>query len=215
MFWSDTRGGYYYLALDGQKTPVDSITSNMGHLLWSGIVPAERAGMVAHRLLSPELFSGWGIRTMSTDDAGFNPIAYHCGTVWPHDNSLAIMGLHSYGFHEEANRLWAAMMDAAQNFPDFRLPEAFAGFDRRVAPFPVEYPTASSPQAWAAAAPLLMLRAAVGAKPNREKQTITINPHFPPWLHQLELTGCLAFGHLFDITVEEGVGVVSDTGPLP
>jgi glycogen debranching enzyme len=164
--------------------------------------------------MGPGLYSGWGIRTMSTADHGFNPISYHCGTVWPHDNSIAVAGLHRYGFHEEANRVMASMLDAAQNFIDFRLPEVFAGYGRSMGPFPVEYPTASSPQAWAAAAPLLMLRAALGARPDREGGGLVIDPHLPGFIHHLKLSGCLVRGRLFDIEVVEGVGtVVASAGP--
>jgi glycogen debranching enzyme len=205
IFWTDKRRGFYHLALDHEKRPVDSITSNLGHLLWSGIVPPERARLLARQLLSPHLFTGWGIRTMSTEDHGFNPIAYHCGTVWPHDNSIAVAGLHRYGFHGEANQVMAATFDAAQSFSDWRLPEAFAGYARDIAPFPVEYPTAASPQAWAAGTPLLMLRAALGAHADPTTRTISLDPHLPPFVHQLRLNGCLAFDRLFDIQLEEGV----------
>ena len=127
VFWTKARGGFYHLALDRDKRAVDSKTSNMGHLLWSGIVPKERAATVAAQLMGPGLFSGWGIRTMSTEDGGFNPISYHCGTVWPHDNSIAVAGLHRYGFHDEANRVMQATIDAAAAFEDW---EAARGLRR-------------------------------------------------------------------------------------
>jgi glycogen debranching enzyme len=215
VYWCEERGGFYCLALDADKRRVDSITSNMGHLLWSGIVPAERARQVAQQLLAPTMFSGWGVRTMSTDDLGFNPIAYHCGTVWPHDNSIAVAGLHRYGFHEEANRIWAAMLDAAQNFIDFRLPEVFAGYGRAIGPFPVEYPTASSPQAWAAGAPLLMLRAALGVRPDQVTRTVAIDPHLPPFVHYLRVSDVFCFDQLYDVEIIEGRGRVLAAGPLP
>jgi glycogen debranching enzyme len=211
-FWTEERGGFYALALDRDKRRVDSVTSNLGHLLWSGIVPEARAARVAELLLSPELFSGWGVRTMSTADGGFNPISYHCGTVWPHDNSIAVAGLHRYGFHQQANTIMAAMVDAAQHFSDFRLPEVFAGYDRHTAPFPIEYPTASSPQAWAAGAPLLMLRAALGVRPDPHSRTLKVDPHLPPFVHQLRLSGCLAFDQLYEIEVVEGRAQVEVTG---
>ena len=204
VFWSKGRGGFYHLALDRDKRPVDSKTSNMGHLLWSGIVPRERARAVVAQLMGPALFSGWGIRTMSTEDRGYNPISYHCGTVWPHDNSIAVAGLHRYGFHAEANLVMEATMDAAAFFEDWRLPEAFAGYSREVGPFPVEYPTAGSPQAWAAAAPLLMLRAALGMEPDMETRTIVTNPHLPSALRELELNGCPAFDRAFQVVVSGG-----------
>ncbi|HEY8740302.1 MAG TPA: glycogen debranching N-terminal domain-containing protein [Candidatus Dormibacteraeota bacterium] len=200
-FWTDARGGYYFLALDGQKQPVDSLTSNIGHLLWSGIVPLERSDAVARQLLSRALFSGWGVRTMAGDDHGFNPISYHCGTVWPHDNSIIVAGLHRYGFHDEANRIMTAIIDAAAEFPDHRLPEVFAGYSRDVGPFPVEYPTASSPQAWAAASSMLMLRASLGLEPDAVTRTVRADPHLPAAATDLEMRGFTAFGRVFDIRV--------------
>jgi glycogen debranching enzyme len=203
-FWTEARGGYYHLALDGRKQPVDSMTSNMGHLLWSGIVPSERAEAVARQLLSPALFSGWGIRTMAADDAGYNPISYHCGTVWPHDNSIAVAGLHRYGFHAEANRVMVAMLDAAAEFPYHRLPEVFAGYSRDAGPFPVEYPTASSPQAWACASSMLMLRAALGLEPDAATRSVRADPHLPDAATDLCMTGFTAFGRAFDLSVSGG-----------
>jgi glycogen debranching enzyme len=156
-FWIEERG-FYALALDGDKRRVDSITSNIGHLLWSGIVDAEPAERLAAHLLGDELFSGWGVRTMSSGDAGYNPIAYHDGTVWPHDCSLIAQGLAAYGHRAEAERIAVALIEAADRF-DGRLPEVFAGYPRALTEAPVEYPTASRPQAWAAGAPLLLARA--------------------------------------------------------
>jgi glycogen debranching enzyme len=213
-FWSDARGGYYHLALDGQKAPVDSMTSNMGHLLWSGIVPTERAAAVAAHLVSRALFSGWGIRTMASDDAGFNPISYHCGTVWPHDNSIAVAGLHRYGFHAEANRVMTAMIEAAAEFPDHRLPEVFAGYSRDVGPFPVEYPTASSPQAWACGSSMLMLRAALGLEPEVGTRTVRADPHLPAPATELMMRGFTAFDRTFDVRISDGRATVTATaGP--
>ena len=159
-FWCDERG-HYALALDGAKRRVDALTSNIGHLLWSGIVPAHRAVAVAAHLRSRELASGWGIRTMSSADAGYNPIEYHNGTVWPHDTALVAEGLRRSGFRDDASRLVVSLFEAATEF-DHRLPEVFAGFPRSETTIAVEYPTASCPQAWAAAAPLLGLRTLLG-----------------------------------------------------
>ncbi|MDP8943860.1 MAG: amylo-alpha-1,6-glucosidase, partial [Actinomycetota bacterium] len=159
-FWSE-RGGHYVLALDGDKGQVDSATSNMGHLLWSGIVDEPRAQRVASRLMAPDLFSGWGIRTMSSEDAGYNPIEYHNGTVWPHDTGLVAEGLRRYGFREEASAVALAVLRAAEAF-EHRLPEAFAGFPRAETGTPVEYPSACCPQAWATGATLLALRTLLG-----------------------------------------------------
>jgi glycogen debranching enzyme len=159
-FWLDDRG-YFALALDGDKRAVDSLTSNIGHLLWSGIVEEDRAGEVVAHLMGPRLFSGWGIRTMAEGDGGYNPIGYHQGTVWPHDNSLIAAGLRRYGFDEEAATISLAILEAAQYFLG-RLPETFAGYERSLTDYPVEYPTACSPQAWATAAPLFLIRVLLG-----------------------------------------------------
>jgi glycogen debranching enzyme len=160
-FWSSERGGYYVAGLDGDKRPIDTMTSNMGHLLWSGIVPAERTAAIRDHLMSDDMFSGWGVRTMSRTDAGYNPIGYHTGTIWPHDNSIVAMGLARCGYREEANRIAAAQL-AAASFSNYRLPEAFAGYDRRLARFPVPYPTACSPQAWATGAPFTFAKVMLG-----------------------------------------------------
>jgi glycogen debranching enzyme len=159
-FWDDEKG-IYVLALDGEKRRVDSATSNMGHLLWSGIVPEGRAGRVVERLLQDDLWSGWGVRTMSSDDAGYDPIGYHIGSVWPHDTSLVAEGMRRYGYRREATLVARAVVEAGAAFDD-RLPEVFAGFARDVTEMPVWYPGASRPQAWAAGAVLLGLRTMLG-----------------------------------------------------
>ncbi|MHB1786348.1 MAG: amylo-alpha-1,6-glucosidase, partial [Acidimicrobiales bacterium] len=155
-FWDPLRGSYV-LALDAGKQPVDSLTSNVGHLLWSGIVPDDRAQALAELLTGPVMNSGWGVRTMSPLDAGYNPIEYHNGTVWPHDTAIVAEGLRRYGYRSEAAVLAGQLFEAAEAF-DYRLPEVFAGFDRTETLLPIEYPTASRPQAWSSAAPLLGLR---------------------------------------------------------
>lgn len=172
-YWIEARG-HYALALDGEKRQVDAMSSNVGHLLWSGIVPDDRAAMMAKRLMSPEMFTGWGIRTMSANDAGYNPIEYHDGTVWPHDTALVAEGLRRYGHREEASHLALMLVQAAEAF-QYRLPEVFAGFAREETGAPVEYPTASRPQAWAAGAPLMALRTALGL--DVVGGTLRIDPH--------------------------------------
>jgi len=199
-FWIDERGGYYAIALDGDKEKVDSVTSNMGHLMWSGIVSEDRADVVAKQLMSDAMFSGWGVRTMSTQDRGFNPIGYHVGTVWPHDNSLIAFGLTRYGYREEANRIALAQIEAA-SFTGFRLPEAFSGYSRSISRFPVPYPTACSPQAWATAAPLLLLRAMLGLE--ARDGTLTLDPVVPQEIGRVGVTGILAFGSRWNV---EAVG---------
>jgi glycogen debranching enzyme len=159
-FWSTSRR-HYVLALDGDKEQVDSMTSNVGHLLWSGIVDERRAGAMVRRLLREDMFSGWGIRSMSTGDAGYNPLEYHAGTVWPHDTAIAAEGMRRYGFRGEAAKVCKALLDATAEFTN-QLPEVFAGFARDDSAVPVEYPDALKPQSWAAGGPLLALRTLLG-----------------------------------------------------
>lgn len=206
-FWIDDRGGYYAVGLDADKRRIDSMTSNMGHLLWSGIVPQDRAGTVAGRLFSDGMWSGWGVRTMSWDDQGYNPIGYHIGTVWPHDNSIVAAGLARYGLREEANRIATAMLEAAA-FTEFRLPEVFAGYSREEAPFPVRYPTASSPQAWATAAPFLWFRVALGLQP--ETNGLTVDPLVPDALGEVRLKGIHARGKRWDVKAWKTTGSVQE-----
>jgi glycogen debranching enzyme len=184
-FWLEARG-YYALALDEEKRQVDSITSNAGHLLWSGIVPADRAERVAEHLVGDGLFSGWGVRTMADGEGGFNPIRYHNGTVWPHDNSLIAHGLVRYGLREQAARIAFATLEAATYFR-YRLPEVFAGYRRGRTSFPVEYPTASSPQAWATGTPLLLLRVLLGLEPDGEE--LAEDPYFGERIGRIVLKG--------------------------
>ena len=182
-YWMTERE-CFALALDGEKRQVDSITSNIGHLLWSGIVDDERALAVARHLLSEELFSGWGIRTMAAYEQGYNPLGYHTGTVWPHDTSLIAAGLARYGFRAEAARLAIALLEAGEFFR-YRLPEAFAGYRRTRTLFPVEYPTACSPQAWASGAPLLLVTTLMGLRP--ERQGGASEPVLPEGIGHLEV----------------------------
>src|SRR5215469_12823619 len=154
----------FALAIDGDGRVVDSITSNIGHLLWSGIADDDKAAKCVEHLMSEQLFSGWGVRTMATTEGGYNPIGYHVGTVWPFDNSFIAWGLRRYGYRDEAARVGFGILEAAPFFRG-RLPEAFAGYAREVTKFPVEYPTACSPQAWSTGAPLLILRALLGLEP--------------------------------------------------
>ena len=163
-FWLPDRG-YFALALDADKRPVDSCTSNMGHCLWTGIVDDDKAPAVADRLLSDELFTGWGVRTLATDMGAYNPASYHNGSVWPHDNAIVAAGLMRYGFVEQANRIVSGMFDAATRF-DGRLPELFCGFERSRYPEPVSYPASCSPQAWAAATPFSLLRTTLRFDPS-------------------------------------------------
>jgi glycogen debranching enzyme len=162
-FWMPERG-CHAVALDGDKRQIDSMTSNIGHLLWSGLLNDIEAGATAHRLLQDELYSGWGVRTLGAGEAGYNPLGYHTGTVWPHENSLIAAGLARYGHHEQAATIAAAMLSAAPHF-EHRLPEVFAGYPAAVTAVPVAYPTASRPQAWAAGAPLQLLTTLLDLQP--------------------------------------------------
>ncbi|MEU0154136.1 amylo-alpha-1,6-glucosidase [Micromonospora fulviviridis] len=195
-FWIDDRGGFYALGLDGDKHQIDSMTSNMGHLLWSGIVPPDRAAIVARQLMSDELFSGWGVRTTSTAERGYNPIGYHRGTVWPHDNSIIAHGLARYGFRHDANRIIMAMLDAARD-SNYRLPEAFSGYARSFGQAPVPFPTACSPQAWASGAPSLFVRTMLGL--DARDGHLIVNPDIPPQIGRIELTDTHAFGKLWNL----------------
>ncbi len=203
-YWVED-GGYYALALDGEKKQVDSLCSNIGHLLWSGIVPPGRVSAVVDRLLAPDLFSGWGVRTMSTADAAFNPLSYHDGTVWPHDNSLCAWGLARHAQWPEAHRIIRAMIDAAASF-DHGLPEVFAGFVRADTPFPIAYPTAARPQAWAAGTPVLLVQLLLGLQPDRRGHRLeSVAPlELPAWVGGLRLSGVHAFDRKWDVHVEDG-----------
>jgi len=182
-FWIPEKQ-FFALALDGKKRQVDSLTSNVGHLLWSGIADADKADACARHLVGARLFSGWGIRTMAEQEGGYNPIGYHIGTVWPFDNSLVALGLRNYGYKKEAARVALANLEAAKYF-DYRFPEAFAGYPRQETHFPVEYPTACSPQAWSAGAPLLFLRTLLGLEPVGDR--LLVDPAVPKQIEWLEL----------------------------
>jgi glycogen debranching enzyme len=162
-FWMPERG-HHALALDGDKRQVDSLTSNIGHLLWSGLLDDREAAATAERLLDEQLYSGWGVRTLGAHEAGYNPLGYHTGTIWPHDNSLIAAGLARYGHHEAAGTIASAILAAAPYF-EHRLPEVFAGFPGPLTSVPVAFPTASRPQAWAAGAPLLLLTTLLDLQP--------------------------------------------------
>ena len=202
-FWLEDRG-FYALGLDREKRQVDSVTSNLGHLLWSGIVPEPRCKAIADLLMEDALWSGWGVRTMAVGEGAYNPLVYHDGTVWPHDNSLIAWGLARSGRSHDAARILRAIVDAATYF-DYRLPEVFAGFARNDTRFPVEYPTASSPQAWAAATPVLLLQVVLGLVPDRAGRVLRSEAQgLPEWLEGTSLTGIHAFGRRWTARVERG-----------
>jgi glycogen debranching enzyme len=183
-FWLGDRG-YYAFALagpDGDR--VDALSSNIGHLLWSGIVEEDKAGAVVDHLMSPAMYSGWGVRTLAETEGRYNPVGYHVGTVWPYDNSFIAWGLRRYGFNEQAARIASGILDAATFF-EGRLPEAFAGYRRERTKYPVQYPTACSPQAWSTGASFLLLRTLLGLEPAGEN--LVVNPALPEAIGHLEL----------------------------
>jgi glycogen debranching enzyme len=182
-FWVED-GEYFALALDNERKQVDSLTSNNGHLLWSGIIDKAKAKKVAAHLMGPRLFSGWGVRTLAEGEGRYNPIGYHVGTVWPFDCSFIAWGLRRYGFKEEAAQIAAGILDAAEFFAG-RLPEAFGGYERGVTKYPVQYPTACSPQAWSTGAPLLLLRTMLGLEPVGDH--LIVDPELPASIGLLAL----------------------------
>lgn len=194
-FWCDARQ-HPALALDGERRRVDALTSNIGHLLWSGILTPEHARHVARHLLSDELFSGWGIRTLSSGDAPFNPVEYHNGTVWPHDTAIAAEGLRRYGFDREAGIVARSLFDAAGCF-DHRLPELFAGFPRDDTTVAVAYADASCPQAWAAASALLAIRTLLGL--DVADGRLRVSPTFSPGDLTLGIRGLAVRGGRVDV----------------
>jgi glycogen debranching enzyme len=200
--------GWYALGLDAEKRPIDALASNMGHLLWSGIVPPERIAELARRLTEGPLWSGWGVRTVAADEAAFDPLEYHNGTVWPHDNSLIALGLAGAGRPEEARRVVRALLDCAPFF-DHRLPELFAGYERRGAEPPGVVPNSARPQAWAAGTPVLLLRALLGLEPDPGARALRARASgLPAWAEGLALEGVHAFGRRWSVRVEGGeVGV--------
>ena len=171
-FWIPERG-CHALALDGEKRQVDSLTSNIGHLLWSGILDEGEAAATAERLLDEQLYSGWGVRTLGAHEAGYNPLGYHTGTVWPHENSLIAAGLARYGHREAASTIASSILRAAPYF-EHRLPEVFAGYPAAITSVPVAFPTASRPQAWAAGTPLLLLSTLLDLHPGRNDTDVEV-----------------------------------------
>ncbi|ANN58750.1 amylo-alpha-1,6-glucosidase [Mesorhizobium loti NZP2037] len=186
VFW-DEASGFYAFALDGNKKPVLSATSNPGHCLWSGIVPPERAARVVRRLMMPDMWSGWGIRTLSADHPAYNPNSYQKGSVWPHDNGLIALGFRRYGFFEEAARIAGDVSGAASYFMQHRMPELYAGSARTPTTFPVQYKKANVPQAWAAGSCFAFLQAIIGFQPNAPDGRLYIDPKLPDWMPELAL----------------------------
>jgi glycogen debranching enzyme len=208
-FWVE-EDGYFALALDGDKRPVRTITSNPGHCLWSGAIDPDRAPKVVTRLLSPALSSGWGIRTLSAAHRAFDPLAYHRGAVWPHDNALIAHGLKLYGFHREAVNVVDQLLAAGAHFALGRYPEMFCGFSREDLPVPVEHPLACRPQAWSGGAPLLMLRSCAGITADAPGGTLyVVQPRLPPWLERLDIIGMRVGQARVDLTLVAREGITA------
>jgi glycogen debranching enzyme len=184
-FWLADRG-WYAVGLDRDKNPIDALASNMGHCLLSGIIDVDKAGYVAEHLMSTEMFSGWGVRTLASSMGAYNPMSYHNGSIWPHDNAIIAGGLMRYGFVEYAQRVIMSTLDAAAAF-DGRMPELFCGFDRSDFARPVPYPTSCAPQAWAAASPLYMLRTLLRFDPWMPYRRVWLAPALPPSLGDLRI----------------------------
>ncbi|ARV58379.1 amylo-alpha-1,6-glucosidase [Nostocales cyanobacterium HT-58-2] len=191
-FWMEEEG-FYCLGLDNNKQQVKSIASNPGQLLWSGIVPQERAKKVVDRLFQTDMWCGWGVRTLSAKNQAYNPISYQRGSVWPHDNSIIASGLKRYGYHDEANRIAEGIFAAASYFQAGRMPELFAGIERQDNNFPVPYPDANIPQAWAAGSIFLLIRSILGLEADAPQKKLKVQPYLPECLPDLKLTS-LAVG---------------------
>jgi glycogen debranching enzyme len=184
-FWSEALGTYA-LALDGDKQPCAVRTSNAGHVLYCGAASPQKATRVGRGLMSQDLFSGWGVRTVASDASLYNPMSYHNGTIWPHDCSIVAAGLARYGMGEEACRIFSGLFDAACHFPHFRLPELFCGFPRHAGEGPVAYPSACTPQAWASGAVFLLLQASLGIDIDARNGIVAVrDPHLPEWLKRV------------------------------
>ena len=199
-FWLQDKG-WLAMGLDRDKKPIDALASNMGHCLWTGILDADKASLVAKRLISHDMFTGWGIRTLAASMKGYNPISYHCGSVWPHDNALCAAGLMRYGFVREAHRVIMGMLDAGV-LQGGRLPELFSGLDRLEMPTVVAYPTSCSPQAWAAASPLLMLRTMLRLDPWVPRGKVWLHPALPEQIGRLRVDRIPLAGARMSVTVE-------------
>jgi len=187
-FWWEAEGTYY-LGLDGDKRPIESVASNAGHCLASGIVPPERAGRVVERLMAPDMWSGWGIRTLSSEHSAYNPFSYQTGSVWPHDNALIAGGFRRYGHDAEAAQVALGMFEATERFQANRLPELFAGLPRDAGSFPVQYLGASVPQAWAAGSifRLVAILCGIHATTDKTGSRLYVDPALPEWLPELTI----------------------------
>ena len=199
-FWLEDVG-WLAMGLDRDKKPIDALASNMGHCLWTGILDADKADLVAKKLTGPDMFSGWGVRTLGSSMVGYNPLSYHRGSVWPHDNAIVSAGLMRYGHVREAQRVIMAVIDAAMA-QGRRLPELYSGLDRMELPLVVPYPTSCSPQAWAAASPLLMLRTLLRLDPWVPRGKVWLHPALPDQITRLHVGRIPLAGARVSVTVD-------------
>ena len=204
-FWMEAESCYAQ-ALDGNKRQVPAVTSNAGHALWCGITSPERAARLARRLMAPDMYTGWGIRTLSSKYPTYNPMSYHNGSVWPHDNSLIAQGFARYGLREEANEIVAALIEAGRRFPNNRLPELWCGFQRdlRFSARPADYLVSCIPQAWSAGMVFLCMRALLGMQPDLATQQLLLDPALPPWLERIDVRDMQIFDSRATFRVRRG-----------
>jgi glycogen debranching enzyme len=216
-FWCDQIGSYA-IALDGEKRQCAIPSSNAGHTLWSGIATAERAKKIADQLMSDEFFCGWGIRTIGNRAIRYNPMAYHNGSVWPHDNALIADGMAQYGFTDKAMKVFSGLFEASLFMDQYRMPELFCGFSQRPSEGPTLYPVACSPQAWAAASVFYLLKACLGVSFQPDTSEIRFkHPRLPPFLETLEIKGLSVNGAIVDLRLQRypnnvGINVVRKEG---
>jgi glycogen debranching enzyme len=213
-FWWEAEGGYY-LGLDGRKRPIESVASNQGHLLWAQAITRERASRVVTRLLDEDMWSGWGVRTLSAAHVAYNPFSYQLGSVWPHDNAILAQGFCRYGHGDQGGQIARALFDAAGRFQYRRLPELYSGLARDEGSFPVQYLGANVPQAWASGSAIHLLGALVGFEPDATNKRLVLRPALPDWLDEIELTNLRVGAASVDLRVtRDGVSVVDQRGDL-
>jgi len=207
LFWVADRD-FYAQALDRDKNQVQAVSSNPGHCLWSGILPSERAGQVVARLVAPDMFSGWGVRTLSSQERSYNPMSYHNGSIWPHDNSIIAAGMRRYGFRREAELVARSVLEATMRFTDDRVPELFCGFarDRRFNSGPGQYLVSCSPQAWGAGALFHFLQTLCGVHADVFGGRLRIDPLETPLFDRLRVEGMHVGGGILDFTVDRSRG---------
>ncbi len=204
-FWMPDEGCFAQ-ALDGDKKQVRAVTSNAGHALWCGIASPEQAATMVHRLMAPDMYTGWGIRTLSSTYPTYNPMSYHNGSVWPHDSALIAQGFGRYGFREEAAEVISALIEAGRRFPNGQLPELFCGFarDLRFSSRPADYLVSCIPQAWSAGMVFLCLRTLLGLAPDLATQRLLTDPALPPWLERIDVRDLSVFDTRVSFRVRRG-----------